>query len=439
MTETQTLELFFYCCANLLPELALIIIACRDFLRFPLKVTAALSVGVLLWYFGCTAAYDAGIASYLTVNIALNAVYVLFGILLTKEKPWQLLFVLGMALNYGSVCSITAVGFFHAVHMPGVEFGWQTSLVTLVIAAIFWLLYDWLLVKRLRPLFAREGADDLWRVLWLVPALFCLIHYFCIWTQGGQFATRPMNVAFLVVVNLGSAFVSYLVAYIVDVRTQRAQLETENQRLAMQAAQYEALKERMDETSRAQHDLRQHLRLIQSYLDSGNETALREYLKTYGQTLPRDAGIRYCENTVADTVVRYYAELAQAQGVSFTAHLELPETLGLPNPDLCVLLGNLLENALESCKKHLDASPYIHIGGKLVGTRMLTIIADNCPADEPKRERDALLSAKRDGVGTGTASIRAIAQRCGGEARFTWEAGVFSAEVVLTLPDGKTE
>lgn len=373
------------------------------------------------------------------MNYWLNAGYVAFGIALTKGKPWQLLFVLGIVLNYGSVCAITSGGIFHSLGLDELVFGWLESLTTLGIATGFWLLYDWLLVKRLRPLFAREGSEELWRVLWLVPALFCVIHYFCIWTQGGQFAARPLNVTFLVILNLGSTFVSYLVANMVDERAERARLEAENQRLAMQTAQYESLRGRMEETRQARHDLRQHLRLMQSYLDSNNEAALREYLEAYGQTLPADTGARYCENTVADTVVRYYAELAQAQSIAFSARLELPETLPLPEPELCVLLGNLLENALESCKKHPDASPYIRMGGKLVGSRMLTVIVDNCPADEPKRERGALLSAKRPSVGTGTASIQAIAQRYGGEARFEWKDNVFSASVVLTLPEGKTE
>ena len=270
-----------------------------------------------------------------------------------------------------------------------------------------------------------------WKTRW-IPAR-------SIWTQGGQFATRPLNVAFLVILNLGSAFISYLVADMVDERAERGWLEAENQRLAMQTAQYESLKGRMEETRQARHDLRQHLRLMQAYLDSNNEAALREYLNAYGQSLPADTGIRYCENTVADTVVRYYAELAQAQGISFTARLELPDELGLPEPDLCVLLGNLLENALDSCKKHLDASPYIHMGGKLMGARMLTILVDNCPADEPKRAKENLISSKRPSVGTGTASVRAIAERYGGEVRFEWKDGVFSASVVLTLPERKSE
>lgn len=434
MTVTEVGELFFYSCANLLPQLILITITCRDFLRFSLRKTVVLSCAVLLWYFGCLIAHETGLLSYIVCNYVLNIGYVLFGILLTKGKPWQLLFALGMVLNYGSVCAITSGCILHVLGLWNLLFGWQESLLTLCIAAVFGLLYDWLLVKKLRPLFLREDTADTWRVLWLVPALFCVIHYFCIWTCGGSFAVSVLNVIFLVVVNLGSAFVSYLIANTVDERAQRLQLEAENQRLAIQAVQCEHLNERMEETRRVRHDLRQHLRLMQSYLDSDNQAALRTYLSEYAQALSADTDVRYCENTVADMTVRYYAQLARAQGIDFRAKANLPEDLPLPGPELCVLLGNLLENALDSCKKHPGEASYIYLRGNLVGKRLLTIVVDNSPADEPARQKDSLLSSKRPSAGTGTASAQAIARRYGGDARFDWKDRVFSASVVLTLP-----
>jgi len=107
----------------------------------------------------------------------------------------------------------------------------------------------------------------------------------------------------------------------------------------------------------------------------------------------------------------------------------------IPDPDLCVLIGNLLENALESCKKHPTESPYINMGCRLIGTRRLTIIVDNCPSEEPKTSHYALLSSKRTAMGVGTESIKAVAKRYNGEARFEWENKIFSASVVLTLPE----
>lgn len=435
MTIIKALEWLLFACANLLPQLALVTITCRDFLRFSFKKTIVLSMGVLLWYWGFLVASEVNLVSYLALNFILNGGYIAFGILLTKGKPWQFLFALALVLNYGSVCAIISGGIFNSLGSPELMYCWQDSMLTLVIASIFWIPYHWLLVGKLRPLFIQDDSNKIWHILWLVPALFSVIHYFLIWTYKGLFCTSVINVLFLVVINIGSTLVSYMVAKMVDERASLLQLESENQRLTIQAAQYNSLRTRMEETRQARHDLKQHLRLIQSYLDTNNTTALCDYVKAYGESLPKDTDIHFCDNTVADMVIRYYAQLSEAQGISFKAKVELPDQLHIPDPDLCVLIGNLLENALESCKKHPTESPYINMGCRLIGTRRLTIIVDNCPSEEPKTSHYALLSSKRTAMGVGTESIKAVAKRYNGEARFEWENKIFSASVVLTLPE----
>ncbi len=433
MTTEKLLEWFLFCCVNLLPELALIIISCRGFLRFTLKNTILLSMGVLVWYFGCIIASEVGIISYMTLNFMLNAVYILFGILLTRGKPWQLLFALCIVLNYGSICAISSGGILSAFGLSNLMFGWQDSLITLGIAAFLWFLYYGLLIGRIQTLFAREDTDNIWRVLWLVPALFCIIHYFCIWTQDGQFSTHIVNVVFLAVINIGSVFVSYLVAQFVDDRLARQRIETDNQRLFVQAAQYENLKQRMDETRKARHDLKQHLRLIQSYLDTKDNDALSDYINKYSQTLPKDNNISYCKNNTVDTIVRFYAEQAEAVGIKFETKLNLDNDLNISEPDICVLLGNLLENAVEESKKQLAGSPVIKIGGQLVGSKTLVITVDNSPASKPEKKNSLFISTKHDNFGIGTQSIQDIAKKYNGEARFEWKENTFYASVVMNL------
>lgn len=433
MTTAKLLEWFLFCCVNLLPELALIIISCRGFLRFSLKNTVLLSMSVLVWYFVCIVASEVGIISYIALNFMLNAVYILFGILLTRGKPWQLLFALCIVLNYGSICAILSGGILSAFGLSNLMFGWQDSLITLAIAAILGFLYYRLLVGRLRTLFARDDTDNIWKVLWLVPALFCVIHYFCIWTEDGQFSTHIVNVIFLSVVNVGSTLISYLVAQFVDDRLEKQRVETDNQRLLVQASQYENLKQRMDETRKARHDLKQHLRLIQSYLDTKDDDALRDYINKYSQTLPKDNNISYCKNNTVNTIVKFYAEQAEAVGIKFETKLNMNNDLNISEPDICVLFGNLLDNAIEECKKHLVGSPVIKVGSQLVGSKTLVITVDNTPASKPEKKNNLFVSTKHDSFGIGTQSIQDIAKKYNGEVRFEWKENTFYASVILNL------
>lgn len=214
---------------------------------------------------------------------------------------------------------------------------------------------------------------------------------------------------------------------------QRTIAEFDNARLQMDLLRYESFKEKMDEVQRARHDLRQHLRLISSYLENGDMQILKDYIERYGQSLPTDTGIRYCENNVADTVIRFYAEKSQEHNIEFVSKVALPEKLNINEPDLCVLLGNLLENAFNSCMAHLDDHPKIVINGQLIGSQALTITVDNSPADMPKRINTRFLSSERNAFGIGTSSIENVAGRYDGDCRFDWKDGSFFASIVLHL------
>ena len=115
----------------------------------------------------------------------------------------------------------------------------------------------------------------------------------------------------------------------------------------MHQEQYALLLKRIEETRRARHDLRQHLTLIQSYLDNGDKDALKEYVHAYGQSIPESVGIFiYCKNYAIDTIARFYLSQAEDEGIQVNVSLPLPQQLPIPEPDVCILLGNLLENAL---------------------------------------------------------------------------------------------
>ncbi len=201
----------------------------------------------------------------------------------------------------------------------------------------------------------------------------------------------------------------------------------------IQLTQYEAMQSRIEETRRARHDLKQHLRLIQAYIDQGQEDALKDYIRTYGQTLPEDTGSHFCKNGVIYTVVRFYAMKAAEADIQFESNLTIPSDITISEPDLCVLLGNLLENALEECFRHNPSDCRIIINGQLRGSRTLILTVDNSPAHEPEMVNGIPVSAKDTGGGIGTTSIRSIAAHYKGTAEFNWKDGTFYASVVLLL------
>jgi sensor histidine kinase regulating citrate/malate metabolism len=120
-----------------------------------------------------------------------------------------------------------------------------------------------------------------------------------------------------------------------------------------------------------------------------------------------------------DAVVRHYLARARAAGAAVDARLALPQNPGAAGPDLCVVFGNVFENAALAVERQAAGQKYIKArcetgGGKIV----LTV--DNSTNPQEK-----------SAPGIGQESVRAVAERLGGTARFTQGGGVYQASVML--------
>ncbi len=205
----------------------------------------------------------------------------------------------------------------------------------------------------------------------------------------------------------------------------------QEQIMAMQRAQYSMLQKQIEATRHARHDLRQHFNVIQGCLECGDVELLKDYIAKYGQKLSALTPKTYCSNYAVDAVVRHYAEMAAERHIRFDSHILLPQQLSIHEPDICILFGNLLENAVEACARMPGASAFIRIHAKAAGEQAISITVDNSCPGAPAMKDGYFLSSRHPGNGTGTASVRNIALQYHGIADFKYESGVFYASVFL--------
>lgn len=215
---------------------------------------------------------------------------------------------------------------------------------------------------------------------------------------------------------------------------QQAQLEEraaqQDTLLAMQYTQYQQLSRHIEEVREARPRpapaLKSHRALPAEWENGGSESLYR--------TIPHDASAdtarTWCENYAVNTVISYYGEEARKASVDFSVRIQLPPSLPLREPELCSIFGNLLENALDACRECTDSAPFIRICAQEDASHIV-IAVDNTCCHPPIEENGRFRSTKHDGLGTGTASIRSIAERYQGVADFRYEDGIFYASVML--------
>ena len=294
--------------------------------------------------------------------------------------------------------------------------------------------------------FSRTVADALkiddkamWRHLWIIPLFSTLFGMlYCTVTDVYAYASWQFLVSRYLML-FGACYVSYVALKVLESSRARTRLEAAliyaDRSLLAQKKQFDALAANMEETRRARHDLRQHLAVVQSYIERDDKAGLSDYIDLYRGRLPPDMRERYCQNDMVNAIVCYYAALARDSGIEFEAGVDYPEDCPVSGTDITVLLGNLLENAVEACKREPGELKTIQLRMKRRGSSLLILVDNPCTAPIVG-DGDTPLSSKREGAGSGVVSVREIAARYGGTAQFEQKNGMFYASVLLkTAPD----
>ncbi len=130
-----------------------------------------------------------------------------------------------------------------------------------------------------------------------------------------------------------------------------------------------------------------------------------------------------------DSLEKYLAEVQE--GIPFSFELDLPRELPVPEIDLCSVLSNLLENALETSLRTAPARRRIKAQAHLHSGHMILLTVENNFDGEIREKNGRFQASKRKGEGIGIQSVRRIADKNGGYSRFSYENGIFCADVML--------
>ncbi len=202
--------------------------------------------------------------------------------------------------------------------------------------------------------------------------------------------------------------------------------------LAMQVEHLRQMNQKVDESAKLGHDFRHHLRTLMTLSEEGHKEELVNYIRGITEINEGTRLGRLTENVELDTLMQYYSNLAQSNGILFRTRLLLPAKLDFPAVDLCGLLGNLLENAVEACQRQQTDDKTISIAGRLQDSQ-LEFVVDNSFNGELKTKGGKYLSSKRSGFGLGISSVLEAVERYGGVINLYADGRGFHAEVSLPL------
>lgn len=182
----------------------------------------------------------------------------------------------------------------------------------------------------------------------------------------------------------------------------------------------------MEEVREVKHDMNRHLSVLHLYLTDGRYTDAEEYLKGLEVQLTEAATKIYCRHLLINYLVGKYAEQAKTHDILFVCNIHIPEKLGIEDTDLCSLLENILENAVEACLKMPSGKADIRLEITMEN-RVLRIHCSNTYAGELKEQYGKYETTKKDVTvhGYGIQIIRKVCENYGGGLSVRTENGRF--------------
>ncbi len=123
----------------------------------------------------------------------------------------------------------------------------------------------------------------------------------------------------------------------------------ERSRLTLES--YNRLVEANKFTNSARHEMRHHMTALSGILESGDIQRARRYITSVTSEMDQMPEGRYSHNLLVNVIAGTYLNQAKAEGIQVDARLNVPPELPMADEDLSVFLSNMLQNALEACRR----------------------------------------------------------------------------------------
>lgn len=176
------------------------------------------------------------------------------------------------------------------------------------------------------------------------------------------------------------------------------------------------------------HDFHNHLQVLRSQLENGEIGRAIAYIDELDAALLSVDTLMKTGNAALDAILSGKLSQAKAKGIGVTVKASVPEGLTLTDVELSIVIGNLLDNAIEACAEPDEPFIRVFIGmkGKMLYFSMLNSAEKKLP------KLGGLFRSGKSGLhGFGLHRAEAVIEAHGGWIKYNSEEGAFTSEFLV--------
>ncbi len=309
--------------------------------------------------------------------------------------------------------------------------------ITFFLCAFVWYLSNQCDKKIFSPL---HTPDGLW-VMWLsIPILFLGLNIALLPEYYSQLHSHQIYWTYLffscsllvLYVYLTAIFYSHMMEYV------RIQHYKETQRLSdIQSLQFKNLQAQIESDRHARHDFKHTLHLLAQLAANNDNQGLRSYIQEYTKEISDSIVKNYCQNPAINALLNYYENKAAEEGVLTKIQVDLPLPLPLSDPEICSLLGNIMENGIDAARQAALPARHFSISIRIQNDSTLYIVSsndhDNQLVVDSTSKITSFSSKTKKNHGIGLQSIRETVDKYNGTLRISSTESEFFLDIAIRI------
>ncbi len=249
---------------------------------------------------------------------------------------------------------------------------------------------------------------------------------------------NKMDIEYFIQAALLLTVVNFVVIYIYDKLIISEEERIRNFLLIEQKESYlremDILMESQKRVRGIYHDTKNHLLVMRSYLVQKKYSDLDNYLNQLQEEVKQAVPQVYTGQPAVDSMLHYKMSVAKKANISIKVEASIPEKLKIDDFDITVILGNLLDNAIEACCKLEEEKREITLSLRLVRNQFFVVV-ENPFKGKIRWSQGNPLTGKEDksNHGIGLQNVKRVVEKYNGIVEMSEENKIFRVKTMLYL------
>ncbi|MDW7655975.1 MAG: GHKL domain-containing protein [Bacillota bacterium] len=219
-----------------------------------------------------------------------------------------------------------------------------------------------------------------------------------------------------------------------DLTQTASRLDFAKSQITMQKQYYAALSEQMTEVREIKHDFRHIIGAMSRLADESRFADLTSFLNEYSRKTDSERLPVFCENIVANSIIGYYCLHAKEHGILFDSRCKIDRQNAISDSDLCIVLGNALENAIDAClRMKSDDSQFVSISMGMMNKLQLLKVKNSYSGELETIDGRYISSKVEKSHGFGLRNIEKVVESYGGFIKIEHNENEFT--LMAAIPD----